>query len=123
MARPTPPASLPGLGPQLAHVTPWVIESPSQFRPPAPPALDSAQYLTDFNEVKLMRSSSSDSRTADQTDFALFWNAGNPPDVWDPVAIALAQKHHFSRLQTARLLAQMNMAMSDAIIGCWDAKY
>jgi len=39
------------------------------------------------------------------------------------VAIALAQKHHFSVLQTARLLAQMNMAMSDAIIGCWDAKY
>jgi hypothetical protein len=29
---PTPPASLPGLGPQLADVTPWVIRSPSQFR-------------------------------------------------------------------------------------------
>lgn len=121
--RPTPPASLPGLGPQLADVTPWVIRSPSQFRPPAPPALDSTQYVTDFNEIKLMGSSSSDSRTADQTDFALFWNPGNPPDFWDPVATALAQKHHFSLLQTARLLAQMNMAMSDAIIGCWDAKY
>ena len=121
--RPTPPASLPGLTPQLAHVTPWVIESPSQFRPPAPPALDSAQYTADFNEIKLVGSSSSSDRTADQTQYALFWNPGNPPDFWDPVATALAERHHFSLLQTAHLLAQVNLAMSDAIIGCWDAKY
>ncbi|MGH9696914.1 MAG: hypothetical protein ACRD5Z_22400, partial [Bryobacteraceae bacterium] len=56
--RPTPPAFLPGLAPQLAHVTPWVIQSPSQFRPSAPPALDSAEYTADFNEIKIMGSSS-----------------------------------------------------------------
>ena len=33
--RPTPPAFAPGLAPQLAQVTPWVIQSPSQFRPRA----------------------------------------------------------------------------------------
>ena len=121
--RPTPPKYLPGLTPQLAQVTPWVIQSPSQFRPSAPPALDSIEYAIDFNETKLMGSSSSTARTADQTDFALFWQAGNPPDFWDPVAIALAQEHHFGILRTARLLAQVNLAMSDAMIGCWDAKY
>ncbi len=121
--RPTPPAFLPGLTPQLAHVAPWVIESPSQFRPPAPPALDSAQYTADFNEIKVMGSSSSSARSADETEYALFWNPGNPPDFWDPVATALAEKHHFSLLQTAHLLAHVNLAMSDAMIGCWDAKY
>ena len=121
--RPTPPKYLPGLTPQLAQVTPWVIQSPSQFRPSAPPALDSIEYAIDFNATKLMGSSSSTARTADQTDFALFWQAGNPPDFWDPVAIALAQEHHFGILRTARLLAQVNHAMSDAMIGCWDAKY
>jgi hypothetical protein len=121
--RPTPPSFAPGLAPQLAHVTPWVIQSPSQFRPPAPPALDSAQYATDFNETKVMGSSSSSSRTPDQTEFALFWQAGNPPDFWDPVAISLAAEHHFSLVQNARLLAQLNLAMSDSMIGCWDAKY
>jgi hypothetical protein len=120
--RPTPSAFAPGLVPQLAHVTPWVIKSPSQFRPPAPPALDSAEYAVDFNETKLMGSSSSPNRGADQTGAALFWQAGNPPNFWDPVAISLADEHHFSLLQTARLLAQLNMAMSDSIIGCWDAK-
>ncbi len=121
--RPTPPKSQPGLAPQLARVTPWVIKSPSQFRSAPPPALDSTEYAIDFNETKLMGSSSSTSRTPDQTEFTLFWQAGNPPDFWDPVAISLAEEHHFSMLQTARLLAQVNLAMSDAMIGCWDTKY
>ena len=121
--RPTPPAFAPGLAPQLAHVTPWVMRSPSQFRPSGPNALDSPQYAADFNETKLMGSSTSTSRTPDQTAYALFWQAGNPPDFWDPVAVSLAAQHHYSLLETARLLAHVNMAMSDAIIGCWDAKY
>jgi hypothetical protein len=121
--RPTPPAFAPGLAPQLAHVTPWVIQSPSQFRPSAPPALDSAEYTADFNEIKVMGSNSSTSRTPDETDAALFWNPGNPPDFWDPVAVSLADKHHFNLLQTAHLLAQVNLAMSDSMIGCWDGKY
>lgn len=118
-----PTSSATGLAPQLAQVTPWVMESPSQFRPPTPPALDSAQYTADFNEIKFRGSNSSTSRTPDETAAALFWNPGNPPDFWDPVGVALAQKHHFGMLQTAHLLAQMNVAMSDAMIGCWDAKY
>jgi hypothetical protein len=121
--RPTPPAFAPGLAPQLAHVAPWVLESPSQFRPPVPPALDSAQYARDFNEAKLMGSSSSAYRTTEQAELALFWHPGNPPDFWNPVAISLATERHFNRLQTARLLAHLNLAMADAMIGCWDAKY
>jgi hypothetical protein len=120
--RPIPPSKA-GLVPQLAHVAPWVIQSPSQFRPPAPPALDSAQYATDFNETKLMGSSSSTARTAEETAYALFWAPGNPPDYWNPVAISLAADRHYGLLRTARLLAHLNLAMSDAIIGCWDAKY
>jgi hypothetical protein len=121
--RPTPPAFAPGLAPQLATAMPWILKSPSQFRPPAPPALDSAAYAMDFKEAKLMGSATSDRRTADQTAFALFWQAGNPPDYWNPVAISLAAEHHFNFVQTARLLAQLNIAMADSMIGCWDAKY
>src|ERR1700744_4718245 len=52
--RPTPPAMAPGLDPQLATTTPWVIRSPSQFRLAGPPALTSDQYTGDFNELKSM---------------------------------------------------------------------
>jgi PAP2 superfamily len=121
--RPTPPAMAPGLVPQLATTTPWVIRSPSQFRPEGPPAMTSDQYTADFNEVSRMGRSTNSGRTADQTLFANFWQVGNPPDYWDPVVTSLAAQHHFSMSQTARLLALVNLAMADAQVGCWDAKY
>lgn len=121
--RPTPPAMAPGLVPQLAHVTPWVIRSPSQFRTVGPAALTSDQYTADFNETKSMGAAANSGRTADATLYANFWQAGNPPDYWDPVAISLAAEQHFSMVQTARMLALVNMGIADAIIGCWDAKY
>src|SRR2546429_2629276 len=37
--RPTPPGFLPGALPQWAHMTPWAMSSPDQFRPLGPPAL------------------------------------------------------------------------------------
>ncbi len=121
--RPTPPAMAAGLAPQLATTAPWVIRSPSQFRTAGSPALTSDQYLADYNETKNMGSSTNSGRTGDQTLFASFWQAGNPPDYLDPVVLSLAAQHHFSMVQTVRLLALVNLAMADAIIGCWDAKY
>lgn len=121
--RPTPPAMAPGLVPQLATVTPWVIPSPSEFRTAGPVAMTSDQYTADYNEVKNMGSATSTARTADQTLYAKFWQATNPPDYWDPVVLSVASTRHLSMPQTARLLALVNLAMADATIGCWDAKY
>src|SRR5205814_8375756 len=108
--RPTPPAMAPGLMPQLAVTTPWVIRSPSQFRPEGAPAMTSDQYTADFNEVKRMGVATNSARTADQTLYANFWQAGHAPDNFDQVVISLAARHHFSTLRTARLLALVNLA-------------
>ena len=121
--RPTPPAMAPGLVPQLAHTVPWVIRSPSQFRPKGTPALTSDQYTADFNEVKSMGRATGSGRTADQTLFANFWQNGNPADYWDQVVTSLAAQRSLSLTQTARLLALVNLGIADAGIGCWDAKY
>ena len=121
--RPTPPANAPAAVPQLATATPWVIRSPSQFRPPGPPALTSDPYTADFNETKNMGGAASSARTADQTLFARFWQAAAAPDYFDQVAISLAAQRNFSMVHTARLLALANIGMADALIGCWDAKY
>lgn len=121
--RPTPPAMAPGLVPQLAQVTPWVLRSPSQFRPAGPVAMTSDQYTADFNEVKSMGSSTNSGRTADATLYANFWQVGNPPDYWDQVVTSLAAQRHWSTIETARMLALVNIGMADAMIGCWDAKY
>jgi len=121
--RPTPPGFLPFAGLQFVQMTPWSIQSPSQFRPLGPPALTSTQYTRDFNETKIMGSLSSQTRTADQTLFSLFWNASTASYYWNTIAVSLITQHHLSLLKTARLLALVNIGMADAAIGCWDAKY
>jgi hypothetical protein len=136
--RPTPPAFLPGAVPQFAYMTPWSISSPSQFRPDGPPALTSARYTMDFNETKMMGSISSATRTADQTIYAWFWNASTVSYLWNHVADVLIEQGdrdegddsghwrgqgHNSLLENARLLALLDLAMADAGIACWEAKY
>ncbi len=121
--RPTPPGFLPGAAPQFAYMTPWAIDSPSQFRPAGPPALTTARYTTDFNETKSMGSLSSPTRSADQTLFARFWAASTVTYFWDNVALSLAAERHATLSEKARLLALVNIAMADAAIACWDAKY
>ena len=120
--RPTPPDFRPGAFPQLATSVPWVIQSPSQFRPGGPPALTSAEYAVVFNEVKTMGSADS-LRTPEQTLVALFW-AGNTPGYWNRIAGTVVARHpRLSLLQKARVFALLNVAMADAAIACWDAKY
>ena len=120
--RPTPPGFLSGAGPQFAYMTPWAIQAPSQFRPAGPPGLASARYAADFNEIKVMGSAGSAARSADQTLFSVFWN-GNTPGFWNRTAVQVAEARDLSLLEKAHVLAAMNIAMADAIICCWEAKY
>ncbi|MFO0812859.1 MAG: phosphatase PAP2 family protein [Gemmatales bacterium] len=126
--QPTPPAYIatPTL-PQWPGVTPFALSSGSQFRPPVPPGLTSQQYADDLNEVKSLGSATSATRTADQTEIARFWSAGagtvTPPGMWNVFAQQQARSAGLSTTQTARLFATLNVAMADAGIACWDAKY
>jgi membrane-associated phospholipid phosphatase len=133
--RPTPPGLLPGAGPQFAYMTPWSIAAPSQFRPGGPPALTSARYAADFNETKTMGSIASSTRTADQTIYAWFWAASTATYLWNNVADSLIERGdedddsgrwgegRNSLLENARVLALLDLAMADAGIACWEAKY
>ena len=135
--RPTPPGLLPGAGPQFAYMTPWVIGTPSQFRPGGPPALSSARYAADFNETKTMGSISSPIRTADETIYSWFWAVSTATYLWNHVADSLIERgdrdgdddsgrwgdRRNSLLENARVLALLDLAMADAAIACWEAKY
>ena len=124
---PTPPAFLPALLPQWGTVVPFGITSVAPFRPPAPPALDSAQWAADFNETKRLGAANSVERTADQTIIAQFWANGagteTPPGHWNRIAKSISEAHGLSLLENARLFALLNIAQADAAIVCWDCKY
>lgn len=120
--RPTPPANQPGALPQFGYMTPWAIFFPAQFRPAGPPALTSAQYTADFNEVAAIGKIDSLTRTTDQTEIARFWN-GNTPVIWNRAALAASEQGNLTLSENSRLFALMNVAMADAVISCWEAKY
>ena len=126
--RPTPSAFAPALLPNWPQVTPWAINSGSAFRDPVgPPSLTSAAYTSAFNEVKDVGELNSVTRTADQTNIAKFWADGagtaTPPGHWNLIASGISQAEGLDLEANARLFAQLNIAMADAAIICWDQKY
>jgi len=107
---------------QFATMTPFALTSPSQFLPPGPPPLDSAEYARDLAEVQAVGSAASTVRTANQTQTAIFWQDDTPAAMWNRVADQLAEANDISLIQNARLLALMNIALADATIAVWNAK-
>ena len=124
---PTPPAFAAYLLPQWAFVTPFAMPTDSHFRPPGPPAVKSAKYVADYNKVKTLGAAIGSSRTSEQSQIALFWADGagteTPPGHWNSIAQDVGAALRNTMEQNARLFALLNIAMADAAICAWDAKY
>ncbi|CAM3840725.1 vanadium-dependent haloperoxidase [Roseateles saccharophilus] len=101
---------------------PWIMDSASQFRPGPPPDLASETWARDLQEVRLLGGRNSTARSAAQTDIARFWEETRPL-VYHPLLRAVARMPGRSVTQNARLYAAASMAMDDALIAVFDAKY
>ena len=101
---------------------PWLMRSAAQFRPAPPPALGSALWVRDYNEVKLLGAKASAARTPEQTEIAQFWEYSLPP-IYHGVVRSVAAMPGRNVAQNARLFAAASQAMDDALIAVFDAKY
>ena len=100
----------------------WVLSSPDQFRPGPPPSLTSDTWKRDLEEIKAVGSKDSRQRTPEQTAIAKFWEATAPAVYW-PVARSVANAPGRDPIENARLFAAAAVAMDDALIAVFDAKY
>lgn len=109
--------------PLWGSVRPWLLDRGSQFRPPPPPAFASPAYANALAEVRRI----SDTRTPEQLRVAQYWSDGagtaTPPGHWNAIAADLAERYHLDEERATRMFALLNMALMDAGIACWDAKY
>ncbi len=123
----TPALYAPALLPHWGSVKPFALSSGDQFRAPPPPALDSARYADQYNEVKSLGGAASTTRTQDQTEIALFWADGagtyTPPGHWNEIAAEILMKDKAGLEESADLFATLNIALADAGIAAWDTKY
>jgi PAP2 superfamily len=118
----TPPAFASVALPHWGGVTPFLLTHADQFPLAGPPALTSAAFANDLNEVKAVGAKHSSTRTRDQTDAARLWIAS--PIVTDNDAARQLSAHQgLNVVDNARVFALLNMAGADALIACWEAKY
>ncbi|HEX2780156.1 MAG TPA: phosphatase PAP2 family protein [Gemmatimonadaceae bacterium] len=117
------PITLPPQDAMWGKVRPWLMTSGDQFHPVDPPAIGSPEYLTDLAEVR----SFSDNRTPEQLAIARYWASGygfgGPAGYFGTLATQLGTQQHMDERRMSRLLAVMHMAIMDASIGCYQAKY
>ncbi|MGP4091993.1 vanadium-dependent haloperoxidase [Streptomyces sp. KR55] len=120
--QPTPPAHAPAAqyGNRLAR--PFLLNSPDQYRLPAPPALDSARYRADLAEVRAYGAVDSTARTQKQTETATFWLGSSLTLYTEPLRVALARSPH-SSAGRARLVALFHVALVDTQIATSNTKY
>jgi hypothetical protein len=98
------------------------MKSAAQFRPEPPPALTSALWARDYNEIKIVGSATSRVRTPEQTAIAQFW-ATALPDVHMGVVHSIAAAPGREVTRNARLYAAVTAAMNDVEIAVLEAKY
>ena len=103
------------------NVKPFVLTAANQFRPVPPPALTSADYTTNFNDVKSIGGATSTVRTADQSAIALFW-LDNSGLQWNRVARTVLAAQNADTYATVRLLALLQMSVADTYVAVGDAK-
>ena len=111
--------------PQFTHwsrVTPFALESASQFRPGGPPRLTGDRYSDAFDQVKLLGIAGRTTATADEALTGRFWN-GAIQNYWNEIAQTASLAHGLTTAQNARLFALLNLSFADGVIAFYDAKY
>ncbi len=137
---PTPPAYTTAIEPHWKEIRPMVMDSASQFRPPAPPTFDttnkSSAYFKALMEVKTV----GDSLTDEQKHIAEFWDDNpvktnvighvtivtkkfSPPGHWMNIIGIGAKAAKADFRTTIAAYAHTAVALFDAFISCWDEKY
>ena len=94
----------------------WVLESGAELRPPAP--LDRTTTRSEIIELRAL----AEQRDAAALDKVSYWDNGAPDYRWNEIAITQGLKEGIA-IAVYRVLALVNVAIYDATVAAWDAKY
>ena len=114
--------TMPTVSWEHSTMQPFVLTGPSQFRPGPPPDLKGEQWAKDYNEIKDLGGKNSTTRTARQSEDAKFWLSAGPT-MYSPFPRQIVIAKDMSVVESARFMSVVTMAMMDAAIAIFDAKY
>jgi hypothetical protein len=120
--RPTWPNFANDPTPWVGNVKPFLVPTTEKLRTKGPNKLKSDEYARDYNEVKSVGSLTSTTRTADQTEAAIFWQIDG--SFWNAATRQIVSaRPELGTADRARLFAMENLAGADGFIGCYAEKY
>ena len=127
------------VGPQVESVSPFFIDSTQEFRPDGPPQFGSNDFANETEETRMKGGRENTqvtdiTRSPEETEIAQFWSFDRtdtfrPPGHWNLIAQeAILQNQEnggeeLSLVETARMFAQLNIALTDAGVVSWDSKF
>lgn len=127
----TPPSPGPGayqktspgevIWPHLGAMRPFAFASLEQVLSPPPPPLDSAQFLRDLNEVRVVGSAESPSDSKEYAVAKFHEATGFGP--WTEITLQTVENRKLDLLDSARALALVTIAMADGYSSGYGAKY
>lgn len=122
------------LGASWSAVTPFVVQSASQFRCAPPPPLASTEYMMMYDEAKAMGGDGVTTptvRSQEKTEIGLFWAYDGTPSLCAPprlynqlvMQILCSACDKMSGADIFRTVAVINVLMADTALCCWESKY
>jgi len=137
--QPTPPNYADAIESNWKMLRPLVLDSCSQFRPHPPPKYDTAKNSVFYKEAYQVYETVKNPNDGDSA-IAWYWDdnpntsvtdghvtyfqqKNSPPGHWICIACSVAKKERYDVMKTASLVSKTAIALYDAFISCWEAKY
>ncbi|HEX5649810.1 MAG TPA: vanadium-dependent haloperoxidase [Steroidobacteraceae bacterium] len=112
----------------VPYMLPFTLETNTQFLPHRFPEINTAAYAEDYNEVRLIGSKNSATRSAEQTQTAKLFAAveittTNIFVLWNNVVRDVVLSQHLTLLQAARQYAMTNALLLDGLMTSQSGKF
>lgn len=137
--QPTPPDYFDGVEFCWGEITAFVLDSAAQFTPPPSPPY-SEDTSSFFYKANLEVYQITQSLTEEQREIALYWDDNpfvmehsghmmfankkiTPGGHWIGITEIASRKSNLPAVEAARAYALVSIAIYDAFISCWEAKY
>lgn len=137
---PTPPSYASAMEPHWKQIRPVVMDSAAQFEVPAPFHFNIKDKNSDYYKQVVMIKEAVEHLTPEQKHMADFWDDNpfklnvighvmyatkkfSPPGHWMSITGIAAKKANADFATTVYAYAKTSVALFDAFIECWNAKY
>jgi hypothetical protein len=119
---PTPPGFLAAATPWLGQMRPFTMITAADFRPDGPTPLASERWKRDYTLTRILGGANVTMRLPSESEIAIFWTE-HTSQQFARVFKSLVDQYKLNVADSARMMAILWTGASDAIIGCYDAKY